>query len=166
MHPSSGPPDPETDLRVGMAPAEVACLPEGCASRKGLSECRQKPFLGIRCIGKYAGPFATPRGASLTHGMRKIALGIGSAALLLSIVGFAAAGNPNGHGQPGAPNNTCGPDNPVTPGGSANAGGSPFNPNGTAGGVYAGNPGTDSLEHSNSNKSVSQYDAACVQLSH
>jgi hypothetical protein len=69
-------------------------------------------------------------------------------------------------GQPGAPNNTCGPDNPVTPGNSANSPGSPYNPAGQAGNVYAGNPGTASLAHSNSTATVSQYDAACVRLSH
>ena len=58
--------------------------------------------------------------------------------------------NPNGTGRPGAPINTCGPDNPVTPGNTANSPGSPFNPSGTAGGVY--NP-------------LSQYDIACYQLS-
>lgn len=68
-------------------------------------------------------------------------------------------------GQPGAPNNTCGTANPVTPGGSASSPGSPFNPNGQAGVVYAGNPGTASLAHSNSTAAVSQYDAACVRLS-
>jgi hypothetical protein len=68
-------------------------------------------------------------------------------------------------GQPGAPNNTCGTANPVTPGGSASSPGSPFNPNGQAGIVYAGNPGTASLAHSNSTATVSQYDAACVRLS-
>ncbi|HEX4580139.1 MAG TPA: adenylate cyclase [Candidatus Dormibacteraeota bacterium] len=69
-------------------------------------------------------------------------------------------------GQPGAPTNTCGPANPVTPGNSANSPGSPFNTNGQAGLVYAGNPGTASLAHSNSTATVSQYDAACVRLSH
>ena len=69
-------------------------------------------------------------------------------------------------GQPGAPTNTCGPDNPVTPGNSANSPGSPFNPAGQAGTVYAGNPGTASLLHSNSTAAVSQYDTACVRLSH
>ena len=69
-------------------------------------------------------------------------------------------------GQPGAPNNTCGPDNPMTPGNSVNVKGSPFNPNGQAGAVYAGNPNTASLAHSNSAAAVSQYDAACVRLSH
>ena len=69
-------------------------------------------------------------------------------------------------GQPGAPANTCGPDNSVTPGASANAPGSPFNANGQAGAVYAGNPGTASLANANSTAAVSQYDVACVQLSH
>jgi hypothetical protein len=69
-------------------------------------------------------------------------------------------------GQPGAPANTCGPDNPVTPGASATSPGSPFNANGRAGQVYAGNPDTASLAHSNSAAAVSQYDAACVRLSH
>lgn len=69
-------------------------------------------------------------------------------------------------GQPGAPTNTCGPENPVTPGSSVTATGSPFNPNGQAGVVYAGNPDTASLNNANSGAAVSQYDAACVRLSH
>jgi hypothetical protein len=69
-------------------------------------------------------------------------------------------------GQPGAPNHTCGPDNPQTPGNAANSPGSPFNSTGQAGNVYAGNLNTASLAHSNSTASVSQYDSACVQLSH
>jgi len=68
-------------------------------------------------------------------------------------------------GQPGAPTNTCGPDNPVTPGASATSPGSPFNAAGQAGVVYAGNPDTASLAHANSTVAVSQYDAACVRLS-
>ena len=69
-------------------------------------------------------------------------------------------------GQPGAPTNTCGDANPVTPGNAANASGAPFNSNGTAGLHYAGNPNTASLAHSNSTAAVSQYDVACVRLSH
>lgn len=69
-------------------------------------------------------------------------------------------------GQPGAPTNTCGPANPMTPGASGTAQGSPFNAAGQAGLVYAGNPGTASLANANSTAVVSQYDAACVQLSH
>lgn len=68
-------------------------------------------------------------------------------------------------GQPGAPTNTCGSANPITPGNAANSPGSPFNAKGQAGFVYAGNPGTASLTHSNSSATVSQYDAACVRLS-
>jgi hypothetical protein len=68
--------------------------------------------------------------------------------------------------QPGAPTNTCGPDNPALPGNAGTAPGSPFNSSGQAGAVYAGNPGTASLQHSNSTATVSQYDVACVQLSH
>ncbi len=69
-------------------------------------------------------------------------------------------------GQPGAPTNTCGTANPVTPGAAASAPGSVFNPNGQAGTVYAGNPLTASLANSNSAAAVSQYDTACVRLSH
>src|SRR5258708_33951694 len=66
-------------------------------------------------------------------------------------------------GQPGAPTNTCGPANPVTPGSSVAAPGSPFNPNGQAGGVYAGNPGPPALAHPDSPPVVPPYDAARVQ---
>jgi hypothetical protein len=89
--------------------------------------------------------------------------------LLLVATGAAFAGGKTlqspSTGQPGAPTNTCGPSNPVTPGLAAMAPGSPFNGNGTAGGVYAGNPSTASLANSNSTATVSQYDVACVQLS-
>lgn len=54
----------------------------------------------------------------------------------------------------------------MTPGSSATAPGSPFNASGQAGVVYAGNPGTASLVNANSTVAVSQYDVACVQLSH
>jgi len=69
--------------------------------------------------------------------------------------------SPNGPGQPGAPNTTC-QQFTTTPGNAVNAN-SPFNPNGQAGNVYAGNPGTASLAHSNSAAAVSQYDIACFQ---
>ncbi|HEY8864721.1 MAG TPA: adenylate cyclase [Candidatus Dormibacteraeota bacterium] len=68
-------------------------------------------------------------------------------------------------GQPGAPTNTCGAANLITPGNAVNAQGSAFNPNGQAGNVYAGNLATHSLI-SNSSAAVSQYDTACVRLSH
>jgi hypothetical protein len=64
-------------------------------------------------------------------------------------------------GQPGAPTNTCGAANPVTPGNSANSPGSPFNSNVTK--FYAGNDNSGSL-HANSSAAVSQYDVACVRL--
>jgi hypothetical protein len=69
-------------------------------------------------------------------------------------------------GQPGAPTNTCGPDNPVTPGNSGSANGSVFNTSGVSTFHYAGNPATHSLASSNSTVAVSQYDSACVHLSH
>ena len=84
---------------------------------------------------------------------------------LAGATGAFAMENPT-TGQPGAPTNTCGDSNPVTPGNAVNAPGSPFNPNGQAGAVYAGNPGTASLANSNSTATVSQYDVACVRLSH
>ena len=98
------------------------------------------------------------------HKLVTIALCV--AALMVGTATTASATVSPTTGQPGAPANTCGPDNPVTPGGSASALGSPFNPNGQAGAVYAGNPGTASLAHSNSTATVSQYDVACVRLSH
>jgi len=86
-------------------------------------------------------------------------------ALMVTTATTAAATVSPTTGQPGAPTNTCGMSNPVTPGSSATASGSPFNPDGQAGVVYAGNPDTASLMHSNSTATVSQYDTACVRLS-
>ena len=84
---------------------------------------------------------------------------------LAGATGALAIENPT-TGQPGAPNNTCGPDNPVTPGNSANSPGSVFNGTGTSTLHYAGNPNTSSLANANSTAAVSQYDSACVHLSH
>ena len=101
----------------------------------------------------------------------KLLRNLGVAAALVATFALAGATsafamqNPT-TGQPGAPANTCGTDNPVTPGNAANSPGSPFNSAGQAGLVYAGNPNTASLAHSNSTATVSQYDAACVRLSH
>ena len=91
---------------------------------------------------------------------------LASALALTGVPGALASPSPNGPGQPGAPNNTCGPSNLMVPGGSGSASGSPFNGRGTAGTVYAGNPGTASLANAASAKAVSQYDIACFQLSH
>lgn len=58
----------------------------------------------------------------------------------------------------GQPNQSCGSASaPETPGHAANAPGSAFNPNGTAGQVYAGQQPQNSVNP----KSVAQYDAAC-----
>jgi hypothetical protein len=87
-------------------------------------------------------------------------------ALLLATAVAAGAAetkqNPN-TGQPGAsatPSHTC-QQFIITPGNSVGAQGSPFNPNGQAGNVYAGNPGTASVNNANSSAAVSQYDIAC-----
>jgi hypothetical protein len=102
---------------------------------------------------------------------RLIVKGIAVATLVAALVlppatsAFADT-SPNGPGQPGAPTQTCGLPNALnTPGGSVNAPGSVFNPSGTAGTVYAGNPGTASLANANSTAAVSQYDIACFQVS-
>lgn len=102
--------------------------------------------------------------------MRKsfaLALVVGAVSLFGSTVASADP-SPNGPGQPGAPNTTCG--GPAgnansTPGGAATAAGSPFNATGTAGTVYAGNPGTASAANANSTHAVSQYDIAWFQVS-
>jgi hypothetical protein len=96
---------------------------------------------------------------------RYILVGALTAGLLATAptAAFATVNPTTGHKA--GPVNTCGPSNPVTPGNAANAKGSPFNPSGQAGAVYAGNPGTKSLLHSNSTAPVSQYDNACINLS-
>lgn len=82
-----------------------------------------------------------------------------------AVPAFAAPSPTGSPGQPGAFNGTTCQIYPTTPGNSVNAPGSVFNPNGRAGLVYAGNPGTASLAHSNSIHSVSEYDIACFQQS-
>ncbi len=98
--------------------------------------------------------------------MRRFLTALAVAGVALAVpVGARATPSPNGPGQPGAPNTTCGSTNAnATPGSSMSAGGSPFNSDGTAGGVYAGNPDTASLLHAASSTAVSQYDIACFQL--
>ena len=92
---------------------------------------------------------------------------LSAAAILVAlpaVVPVFADPSPTGSpGQPGAFNGTTCQVYTVTPGNSANAAGSVFNPNGQAGTVYAGNPGTASLANSNSPHSVSEYDIACFQ---
>lgn len=77
--------------------------------------------------------------------------------LVVGVAGSALAANPPGTGQP---NQSC-QAQPSTPGNAANAPGSAFNPNGTAGTVYAG----QQPQNSNNPNSVSQYDVACFQVS-
>jgi hypothetical protein len=95
-------------------------------------------------------------------------LTIGACLLLPSAGAVFAAG------QPGAPAVTCftSPQTALAPsqapsgasGAAVSARGSVFNPNGVAGTVYAGNPGTASLANANSPNAVSQYDVACLQI--
>ena len=93
--------------------------------------------------------------------------------LATSVIGSASAAGPTLQtpttGQPGSSNGvSCGVIPAATPpGGSGTSPGAPFNGAlpGQADTVYAGNPGTDSLEHSNSTAAVSQYDVACLQVS-
>jgi hypothetical protein len=111
--------------------------------------------------------------------LRKLGLIAGAALAVLALGGAGSASalvEPN-TGQPGAgskgqtveSNNHCGEVNKATgvsavdtPGKSGEAKGSTHNPTGVAGEHYAGNPGTKSLEHSNSSAAVSQYDISCV----
>jgi hypothetical protein len=58
----------------------------------------------------------------------------------------------------GQPNKSC-ETTPNTPGNSASAPGSAFNPDGTAGKVYAG----QQPQNSRNSASVSQYDVACTR---
>lgn len=72
--------------------------------------------------------------------------------------GPAFAANPPGAGQPFQ---ECGDETAeLTPGNSAGAPGSPFNPDGVAGTVYAG----EQDQNDNNPHSVSQYDVACFQV--
>jgi hypothetical protein len=95
------------------------------------------------------------------HKAQLAAVAVGAALWLsVAMTGSALAG------QPGVTaGNECGVTASAlqTPGKAAAAGGSPFNKEGRAGEVYAGNPGTASKEHAGSEHAVSQYDVACVQ---
>lgn len=98
---------------------------------------------------------------SLTKARATAVTGVAMLGLTLGLSGTALAG------QPGvSAGNECGTTANAlqTPGKAGEAPGSPFTP-GVAGTVYAGNPGTASLEHAASEHAVSQYDIACVQVS-
>jgi len=95
--------------------------------------------------------------------VRKLILAIAlSTSLVLAGASLAFADtnpSPSGTGQP---NQSCGSlTAPNTPGNAVSAPGSAFNPNGTAGMVYAG----QQPQNSTNPNSVSQYDVACFQFS-
>lgn len=90
---------------------------------------------------------------------KKMGILTGTACLLLLSGGLASAANPHGSSNPtGQPSQSC-QVTTVTPGNAVSAPGSAFNPNGTAGTVYAG---TQPQNSTNPN-SVAQYDVACFQ---
>jgi hypothetical protein len=97
-------------------------------------------------------------------------LGLGAATVVAALVpvGIAGAVQTPTTGQPGTTAGfNCGTSSaPVEPGHAARAPGSAFNETtpGHAGTVYAGN-GPGSTQHAGSTAAVSQYDAACWQLS-
>jgi hypothetical protein len=100
----------------------------------------------------------------------RLSLGLGAATVVAALlpVGIAGAVQTPTTGQPGTTAGfNCGTSSaPVEPGHAATAPGSAFNETtpGHAGTVYAGN-GPGSLQHAGSTAAVSQYDAACRQLS-
>jgi hypothetical protein len=99
---------------------------------------------------------------------RALCLGAFTAFASAVPVGTAAALQTPTTGQPGttAGFNCATSTAPAEPGNSASAPGSAFNETtpGVAGTVYAGN-GSGSTQHAESTAAVSQYDAACRQLS-
>jgi hypothetical protein len=99
---------------------------------------------------------------------RSLEVAAATAVATLIPVGIAGAVQNPTTGQPGTTQGfNCGTNTaPVEPGNAANAPGSAFNETspGTAGTVYAGN-GPGSTQHAGSTAAVSQYDAACRQLS-
>ena len=99
----------------------------------------------------------------------RMSLGAGIATFLLALVpaGLAGAMQSPTTSQPGTSDGfNCGSGAVITePGNAATAPGSAFNEStpGHAGTVYAGN-GSGSTLHAGSTAAVSQYDAACHQL--
>jgi hypothetical protein len=84
--------------------------------------------------------------------------GIALCAALGASSASAIAANPRGSGQPGAPLVTCGTAGATNePPGFSTGGFS------NAGNVYAGSPGTPSLQNGNPTHAISQYDIACFQ---
>jgi hypothetical protein len=92
--------------------------------------------------------------------LRTLGLGVGIG--VLSLAGFMGTAGATPTGTPGQPSQTCGSSTAMNrPGNASNAAGSAFNPNGTAGTVYAG----QQPQNSGNSHSVSQYDVACFQNS-
>ncbi len=85
-------------------------------------------------------------------------LSIGIAMSLFLVSSAFAAGNPQGTGQPGAPNETCGQGNATVQPNGFSTGGFAI-----AGAVYAGSNGTPSQQNAQSSSAISQYDVACFQ---
>jgi hypothetical protein len=104
----------------------------------------------------------------VTKFRRAICFGAFTTMALVVPTGVAGASQNPTTGQPGttAGFNCATSTAPVEPGHAASAPGSAFNETspGTAGTVYAGN-GPGSTAHAGSTAAVSQYDAACRQLS-
>jgi hypothetical protein len=104
----------------------------------------------------------------VTNFRRALCFGAFTTLALIVPAGVAGATQNPTTGQPGttAGFNCATSTAPVEPGNAANAPGSAFNETspGTAGTVYAGN-GPGSTTHAGSTAAVSQYDAACRQLS-
>ena len=101
--------------------------------------------------------------------MKTVMKQLGLAVLSLAVASLAVAAAPT-QAPPsptavadatGQPNQSC-EDTPNQPGQSSTAPGSAFNPEGTAGGVYAG----EQPQNSKNPKSVSQYDTACARPAH
>jgi hypothetical protein len=120
-------------------------------------------------LGRYKGGHlqADKHGGSEMTLLRRVQL-TGVAGVTALAVGLGVTGSAFAIGQPGVTaGNECRvtASAEMTPGKSVSASGSPFNPEGKAGLVYAGNPETASKEHANYPlaKAVSQYDVACVQ---
>lgn len=104
----------------------------------------------------------------MTQFRLRLGLGVATAMVVVMPAGIAGAMQSPSTGQPGttAGFNCATSSAPVEPGNAASAPGSAFNETtpGHAGTVYAGN-GAGSTQHAGSTAAVSQYDAACRQLS-
>ena len=100
--------------------------------------------------------------------VKGITVAVLGAALAFPVAAPAFALTTPDTGQPGSSAGTsCGSGTAAnTPGSAGSSPGAPFNGSlpGQADTVYAGNPGTASLAHSNSTAAVSQYDVACLQV--